>query len=227
VSRLARTGTGLLIAAATTLFVFEPRAALANQAIRVRAPGSQVVTLSERAGTLEKEVVEIAKVTPPLETTAPITIETFKPSVEHSGAVISVDTLPITWATDWRAYQPAGIIATPAPIVLEWNVSEPARFKKWYVGYAALQAGDIITTITALNRDAREANPLLRDVARSPVKLLGVKAATTMATILAIESMRKRHPVVARVTLIAINATLAAVTINNVSAAHRTKRVDP
>jgi hypothetical protein len=76
----------------------------------------------------------------------------------------------------------------------------------------------------------REELARLYVAARAPelrVVRVPMGAATTAATILAIESMRKRHPVVARVTLIAINATLAAVTINNVSAARRAKRVDP
>lgn len=39
--------------------------------------------------------------------------------------------------------------------------------------------------------------------------------------VIAIEKLREKHPVAASVTLIAINATMAAVTINNVSVASR------
>lgn len=174
VSRLARSGNGLLIAAAMAFLVLEPRAALANPTHRAL---------------------------PPLETSPLIAIEVFKPAIEPSG------------------------IALPAPIVRERKFSEPAIFKTLYVGYAAVQFGDIITTTTALHRGGREANPLIGDGASA--RLIGVKAATTVVTIVAIEKLRKRHPVAAKVTFAAVNAALAAVTINNVSAARRAKRVEP
>ena len=245
-------GVGLVIAAAMAFIVFEQRAAndrilstlnsvnaaLANQTKRSRDLEQQVAALTERAGSLEKEVldlrrrvvrlsrrpVEIARSTPVLETTPLATIEAFKPSFEDSEFAIVVETLPITWAADWRAFQPAGIIAPPAPIVLQRKLSDPAFLKKLYVGYAAMQVGDIITTTTALNRGAREGNPLLRGVAQSPAALIGVKAMTTVATIMTIGKLRERHPVAASLTLIAINATLAAVTINNVAAVNPQNR---
>jgi hypothetical protein len=144
----------------------------------------------------------LANHVPLLETTPLIAIEAFKPSIEPS-------------------------IAPPAPIELERKFGSPVLFKTMYASYAAVQLGDIITTTTALNRGQREANPFIGNGAGASARLIGVKAATTVMTILAIEKMRKRHPVVAAVTFVAINATLAAVTINNVSAADRAKRVDP
>jgi hypothetical protein len=96
--------------------------------------------------------------------------------------------------------------------------------KKLYVSYVALQASDVITTTAGLHGTAREANPLLRNVAGSPAAMIGFKAATTVATIFTIEKLRKRNPVAASITLIAMNATMAAVTINNVSVANNQKR---
>ena len=237
---------GLIIAAALAFLVFEQRAAndrilstlndvntaLANQTNRSRDLERQVAALSERVGSLEKEVIDlrrrvitlsrrpvaIAKVTPPLDAIALAPLAPFSASPKpQASSPIVIETLPITWATDWTSYQPAGIIAPPAPIVLQRRLTDPAFLKKLYVGYAAMQVGDIITTTTALKRGGREANPVLRGVAHSPAALIAVKAAATVATIFTIEKLRERHPVAASVTLIAMNATLAAVTINNVA----------
>jgi hypothetical protein len=128
-----------------------------------------------------------------------------------------IETLPITWATDWTSYQPAGIVAQPAPLVLERRLTDPAFIKKMYIAFGALQAADVVSTTIALNRSAREGNPLLRDIAGSPAALVGVKAAVSVATIVAMEKLRKKRPVLTSVTLIALNATLAAVVINNAS----------
>ena len=49
----------------------------------------------------------------------------------------------------------------------------------------------------------------------------GIKAATIGGTILMLEKVRKDHPVVATASLIAINATLAVVAVNNVSVVSR------
>jgi Domain of unknown function (DUF5658) len=249
-------GLGLLIAAALAFLVFEQRvanekilstlydvnAALVIETSRSRDLEHQVAALSERVGSLEKEVINlrrrvvalsgrpvaIVRVIDPVESIALAPVVPFPPSpkTQDPGPIV-IETLPITWATDWKSYQPAGIIAPPAPIVLQRKLSDPAFVKKLYAGYAALQVSDIVTTTAGLNRNAREANPLLRDIARSPAALIGVKAAATVATIFTIEKLRQRHPVAATVTLIALNATLAAVTINNVAAISAHNRVKP
>jgi hypothetical protein len=250
-------GVGLVIAATMALVVFEQRTAndrilatlndvntaLANQTTRSRDLEQQVAALAGRVGSLEKEVIDlrrrvvtlsrrpvaIARVTPPVDAARLAPVTQLPRAVEPLGpeALTIVEVLPITWATDWNSYQPAGIIARPAAIVLQRKLSDPAFLKKLYVGYAAMQVGDIITTTAALNRGGREANPLLSGVAHSPAALIGVKAAATVATIVTIEKLRERHPVAASVTLIAINATLAAVTINNVAAAGRPNQAKP
>jgi hypothetical protein len=224
----------------------EVNAALASQTTRSRELGQQVVMLTERVESLDKEVVdlrrrvatlsrrpvEVARHAPPamLESVALAPLAPWPQDLRPSGPQnLVIEILPITWSTDWRSFQPAGIIAPPAPIVLQRKLTDPAFVKKLYVSYAALQTSDIITTTIGLNRNrnAREANPFLRDISRSPAALIGVKAATTVATIVAIEKLRQRHPVVASVTLIAMNATLAAVTINNVSVAAAQNRAKP
>jgi hypothetical protein len=216
------------------------RSALGDQTRRSRELEQQVAALSERVVSLEKEVGElrrrvvtlsrrpaaIARLTPALDAIAlaPLTPSPQAFSPASPLASIAIESLPITWATDWTAYQPAGIIAPVAPIVLERKLTDPAFLKKLYIGYAALQASDVITTTAALKRGAREGNPLVRGIADSPAALIGVKVAAGVATIVMIEKLRETRPVLATVTLIAMNATLAAVTVNNVAVAARAAR---
>jgi hypothetical protein len=209
------------------------RIALGEESKRSRDLERQVAALSERAAGLEREPatlkdrvrslsrgpVALARSSPALEVVALAPLASSPHALEPSSPEVSVviEILPITWATDWTSYQPAGVVAPPARAVIERRLSDPVFLKKLYVGYAALQIGDIITTTKAINRGAREGNPLISDVAHSPMALVGLKAAAGVGMVVAIEKLRQKHPVAASVTLIAINATLAAVTINNVA----------
>jgi hypothetical protein len=217
------------------------KAAFEQQSQRSRAIEQQVSTLNERVVGLERELaalkdrvrllsrrpVAIARSSPAMDVVALAPLASSPEALEPSAPEVSIviETLPITWATDWTSYQPAGIIAPPARVVIDRRLSDPAFLKKLYVGYAALQIGDIITTTAAINGGAREGNPLIRTIAHSPAALIGVKAAAGVATVIAIEKLRQKHPVAASLTLIAMNATLAAVTINNVSVARRDNAV--
>ena len=128
-----------------------------------------------------------------------------------------IEPIPITWATDWSSYQPAGVIAPAPQIVLARRLADRAFMKKLYYSYGALQAADAITTLMALERGAREGNPLLRRAVGSLAALFALKGATVAATVLTAEKLRQRHRVVTTVSLIAINATLAVVAVNNVT----------
>jgi hypothetical protein len=213
------------------------KTALADQTRRAGELEQHVAGLSERVISLETEVgdlrrrvvrlsrrpVEAARLLPA--SVESIALAPFAasptPHVPSPMEVAVLETLPITWATDWTSYQPAGIVAAPAPIVLQRKLADPAFLKKLYFGYAALQAGDVISTTAALKRGAREGNPLIRGIAGSPAAMIGVKVAAGVATIVMIEKLRETRPVLATVTLIAMNATLAAVTVNNVAVAAR------
>lgn len=218
------------------------KAALDAESNRSHALEQQVGALSDRVVSLEQEVIELRRrvttlsrranvarsetVTIDAVALAPLAPFSPSPRTEDPGPLV-IDVLPITWATDWTAYQPAGIIAPPARVVIQRRLSDPAFLKKLYVGYAALQIGDIISTTTAIRRGAREGNPLISNIAHSPTALVGLKAAGGVGMVIAIEKLRQKHPVAASVTLIAINATLAAVTINNVTVGAPKNRAIP
>ena len=189
----------------------------------------ELATLTDRVRSLSRRPIALARSSPALDAVVLAPLASSPHAREPSSPEMSVviETLPITWSTDWTSYQPAGIIAPPASIVIERRLSDPAFLKKLYVGYAALQLGDFITTTRAINRGGVEGNPLIKNIAHSPAALIGVKAAAGLGMVIAIEKLRQKHPVVASVTLIAMNATLAAVTINNVSVESAQKRAKP
>jgi hypothetical protein len=209
------------------------RIAIDQQAAQSRELSEQVAALSGRILALERDnqdlrrrlmilqrrrVTEVASVT----LTAPLDATALPLYAEHA-SIADPDTLiavlPITWATDWTSYQPAGIIAPSPRIVIPRKLADPAFLKAMYVSHGVLQAADALTTFAALGRGATEGNPLVRNIVNNRALFIGVKAATTVATVLTVEKLRKRNQVVASVTLIAINATLAAVAINNVAIA--------
>ena len=216
----------------------EMRGTLREQSQRSTELAGQVSALTDRVGRLEGEnrdlrgqiarllnrkPVEIAAAAPPL----PLEAIALAPLAEHSvteAPAILIEPIPVTWAVDWTAYQPAGIVAPPAPLVLQRRLTDPDFVKKMYYGFAALQAADAVTTVVAVNRGAREANPLLQHASRNPAAMFALKAGVVAGTVITLEKIRKDHPVVAVASLIAINSTLAVVAVNNVSVVSRQKR---
>jgi hypothetical protein len=207
------------------------QSALDQEASRSRELAEQVSALAERTGRLERDnrdlrrqlaallrrkPVEVARLPMPLEGVPLVPLA--EPAVAYAEPVI-VEPLPITWATDFRSYQPAGLIAPSPAIVLTRRLADPAFLKKMYIGYGALQAADIATTLVSIDGGARETNPLMVRASRNPAALIGIKAGASVATILLVEKLRKASPIAATISLIVINSTLAAVVVNNTAVA--------
>jgi hypothetical protein len=93
---------------------------------------------------------------------------------------------------------------------------DPGLFRGMYLTFGLLQGADVFSTIVAVKSGAREANPLMRVLADSPAPLIAVKATATVATVYLIERIRKRSPVVAAVTLAAIDSAYGVVVMHNV-----------
>ena len=216
------------------------RSALLEQTRQSTELANQVTMLSDRVARLEADNRDLRRRLARLMNRKPIEVAAFAlprpldaiplaplaelaPGSFREGGPILIEPIPITWATDWSSYQPAGIIAPPAPIELRRTLTDPAFVKKMYYSFAALQAADAVTTLTALNSGGREANPLLQGAVKSPPAIIAIKAGVVAGTILTMERLRKDHPVVAVATLIAINSTLAVVAINNASVTARQK----
>ena len=213
----------------------ELRGTLREQSQRSAALAGQVSALTDRVVRLEadnrdlrqqisrllnRKPVEIASISLP----APLEGLPLAPIAGRSIAEESpvlIEPIPITWAVDWTSYQPAGIVAPPAPLVLQRRLTDPAFVRKIYYGFAALQATDAVTTLVSVNRGAREANPLMQGASRNPAAMFALKTGVVAGTVFTLEKLRKDHPVLAVASLIAINSTLAVVAVNNVSVVAR------
>lgn len=215
----------------------EVRSALREEAARSHGLADQVTALSERVARLETDNRDLRRQLARLLNRKPIEVAVMAlprpldaiplaPFAEHSrveAAEIFIEPIPITWATDWSSYQPAGIVAPPAVFVLQRRLTDPAFVRKMYYGLGALQATDAVTTLVSVGRGAREWNPLLQGASRNPAAMFAIKAGVVAGTVFALEGIREEHPVIAVATLIALNSSLAIVAVNNVSVASRQK----
>lgn len=213
----------------------EVRDSLQAQRVRAGELQSQVTTLTDRVAKLEADNFELRRQIAALLKRKPVEIGSLAlppvleamplvpmapPSLATAEAMV-VEPLPITWSSDWSSYQPAGIIAPSPAVVLERKFTDPAFVRKLYYSYASLQVTDTVTTLVGLSHGARETNPFLKGTVQNPMALIGLKAATIAGTVVAVETLRKKSPVVATATLIALNATLAVVVVNNINVVAR------
>jgi hypothetical protein len=97
------------------------------------------------------------------------------------------------------------------------NLSAP------FAGFAALQAGDVLTTAWALSTGAREANPIARFLLdNAGVPALGLaKLAVILAAFLIVGAMPARGFGLARFTLQTANVVMAFVVLSNIGIALR------
>jgi hypothetical protein len=104
--------------------------------------------------------------------------------------------------------------ADTAPVVTPANRSRGALLPL-YVSFTALQILDAHTTLTAIDRGAAEANPLMRGIVGSPAALLAVKAGTAAGAIYLAERLRVHSRVGAVLMMAGLNSLYAAVVANN------------
>jgi hypothetical protein len=93
-----------------------------------------------------------------------------------------------------------------------------STLKALYGAYGAVQTLDMLSTIQARNRGAREANPLM---AGSYGQAAATKALYVGATVAALRLLEKKNRKAALVTMVALNLASGAVVANNYRNAHR------
>jgi ABC-type uncharacterized transport system permease subunit len=74
---------------------------------------------------------------------------------------------------------------------------------------------DAASTMSALDRGAVEANPLMKGIASTPATLIAVKAAAAASTIFLVERIARKNRWGAVVTMIALNSVYAMVVSHN------------
>jgi hypothetical protein len=95
------------------------------------------------------------------------------------------------------------------------RIGSSGMLKSLYASTAVMQALDVHSTMSVLNRGGGEANPLMSGVVRNKAAFIGVKAAVATGTILAAREIGKRNKVAAIATLVGINSVYALVVQHN------------
>lgn len=141
-------------------------------------------------------------------------------SAQDRPADPSLSVFPLT-ASRWVADTPAEGPVRRSPFGRE---SRGKAISSLYVSLGVLQAMDVYTTMSALNKGAREANPMMAGVAGSPGGLVAAKVAATAGTILLAERVWKKNRVAAIGLLAALNSVTAIVVANNMNVARQLSR---
>ena len=94
--------------------------------------------------------------------------------------------------------------------------SRPAMLPALYAAQVALQALDVHSTYSALNKGAHEANPLMKGVVGNKGAMVAVKAGVAVSTIFLAEKMwKKGNRTGAVATMLIVNGLTAVVAANN------------
>ena len=94
----------------------------------------------------------------------------------------------------------------------------PAVLPALYAGTVALQAYDAYSTLSVLKHGGMEANPVMKNVVKSPTAFVALKAGVATMSIMAAEKMWKsNNRVGAVITMVASNGFMAWVAAHNAS----------
>jgi hypothetical protein len=93
----------------------------------------------------------------------------------------------------------------------------PAALPLLFGSLTALQAFDAYSTIAGLRGGAREANPMMQTITRSPATFWTMKVMTTALPMAIAEHQWKRSKTAAIVTMVLANGVAAAVAAHNAS----------
>jgi hypothetical protein len=108
---------------------------------------------------------------------------------------------------------------TRAMLQAEWVAANrrPRALPGLYVGFAALQMFDVYSTRRAIAGGGQEANPVMKNAVGNPAMFWTVKAAATVAPMLAAERLWKKNKVAAIAVMAVSNGVMAAVAAHNAS----------
>lgn len=97
-----------------------------------------------------------------------------------------------------------------------FKYGRPAVLPALYATSALLQGFDTFSTLKALKNGAREANPFMQHVVKSPATFIAMKAGVTTASVMAAEQLWKNnHRAGAIGLMIASNAMMGMVAAHN------------
>ena len=97
-----------------------------------------------------------------------------------------------------------------------FTYGRPSLLPAMYMTSAALQGYDAFSTMKALKNGGREANPFMQSLVQHPAAFIAMKAGVTTASIMAAEQLWKgNHRLGAIGLMVASNAMMSAVAVNN------------
>lgn len=128
----------------------------------------------------------------------------------------AVTTAPAAETVNPATTTPMG---NPALNGREWLAANhrPSALRGLYASFAALQVWDAYSTSRAIAAGASEANPVMRSVVGNPAAFWTIKAAATVAPMMAAERLWKHNKVAAIAVMAASNGVMAAVAAHNAS----------
>jgi len=91
----------------------------------------------------------------------------------------------------------------------------PAPLVPLYISFAALQALDVHSTLTALDSGARETNPMVRGALGNPTGLFLLKAGTAAGVVLITERLWRRNRTAAVIMMVTLNSAYATIAAQN------------
>ena len=127
---------------------------------------------------------------------------------------------PAPVAVAAAAEQPAPVVEAQGPTFVRASLGSierrPTVLPAMYATQIALQVLDVHSTYSAIDKGAREANPLMKGVVDNKGAMLAVKAGVAAGTIFLAEKMWKRgNRTGAIATMLVVNSVTAMVVANN------------
>jgi ABC-type Fe3+ transport system substrate-binding protein len=132
-----------------------------------------------------------------------------------AAAALSLTMFSLPAYAEDEAPTPITVTGIAAPLKAGQAFSRPTVLTALYASYGALQAYDVYSTRQALGRGAREANPLMQNVAGNTGAFVAMKAGVAVATIAAAERLWKTNKPAAIGVMIAGNSVAAIVAARN------------
>jgi uncharacterized protein DUF5658 len=103
----------------------------------------------------------------------------------------------------------------PAPNGATACSSRPALLVPLYAGFVVLQALDVHSSVTAVERGGRETNPLLAPLVDRPAAFVALKVGATAGAIFAAEKVRRRSRIGAILLMAALDSAYATIVAHN------------
>ncbi len=99
---------------------------------------------------------------------------------------------------------------------IESRLRRPSLLPSLYVGSTVLQGYDAYSTLTALKHGGVEANPLMKNITKSPIAFVALKASVAATSIMAAEKMWKNGNRLGAIgVMVASNVAMGFVAANN------------